>query len=248
MKKWIFVLAFLPQLLFAGAKGDSIEIMATNSWTAAFVEAATGETCPYLAPSDMSHPPEYELKPGDFEKLTRTEHFVYAGYEVMMKEISSSAEIPEDALVSIQTGYSRGVLAGSIGAIGVLMGTQDIAVESIASLLEILDTGKEDLAAAGEVNVVVNFHQKALAEEMGFNVLTVFGPAPLQPGDLERIAALENVDFILDNAHNPMGEVLKEFHPDAAYASGINFPGIDGTTTLKEVLQRNIDLLKETLL
>jgi len=248
MKKWIVLLALLPQLLFAGAKGDSIEIMATNSWTAAYVEAATGEECPYLAPSDMSHPPEYELKPGDFEKLTRTAHFVYAGYEVMMKEISSSADIPEEALVSIQTGYSKKVLAGSIAAVGVLMGTEDIAAESIAELMGVLDAGKEALAEAGEVNVVVNFHQKALAEEMGFNVLAVFGPAPLQPGQLETLSELEGVDLILDNAHNPMGEILKEFFPGASYASGINFPGIDGTSSLEEVLQRNINLLKERLL
>lgn len=248
MKKWILILAILPQLLFAGAKGDSIEIMATNSWTAAFVEAATGEECLYLAPSDMSHPPEYELKPGDFEKLTRTEHFVYAGYEVMMKEISSSADISEDALVSIQTGYSKKVLAGSIAAVGVLMGTESFAAESIAELMSILDAGKESFTEAGQVNAVVNFHQQALAEEMGFNVLAVYGPAPLQPGQLDSLSKLEGVDLILDNAHNPMGEILQEFFPDASYTSGINFPGIDGTSSLKEVLQRNIGILKETLL
>jgi len=246
MKNRIFftiLMSLLGFSLFAGAKQEQTEIMATNLWTAAYVEAATGEACPSLAPSDMSHPPEYELTPGDFDKLTRTQYFVYAGYEVMMKEISNSAEISEDSLIAIQTGYSRKVLQDSILGIAEIMDTQEEAEASLLKINSLLDQGKE--AVQGSYRALVHFHQQALARELGIEVAAVYGPAPMEAGQLEELAAQEGVNLIIDNQHNPVGKTLVEFQPRASYVSWINFPGTAGTESLIDVIQYNLDQLED---
>ena len=62
---------------------SGITILATNSWTAAFAKMAgvdsAGMIIQQLAPADMEHPPEYELKPSDVKIIRDADLLIYAG-------------------------------------------------------------------------------------------------------------------------------------------------------------------------
>ncbi len=63
-----FLGIFLISLLFVTCKEpvkSDITVVATNSWTGAFARAAGAKNVVILAPFDMEHPSEYELRAAD---------------------------------------------------------------------------------------------------------------------------------------------------------------------------------------
>ncbi len=77
----LFILSF--PVLYISAES---RITASNSWTKAFAEMA-GVNAHQIASSNMTHPPEYELKPSDVKKIKNADLLIFAGYEVMMKTV-----------------------------------------------------------------------------------------------------------------------------------------------------------------
>lgn len=246
MIRKLSLLGALMVLLSCGAEQDGAKYLASTAWTAAYVQAATGEACDSLAPGDMSHPPEYELVPGDFLRLQEAEIFVYGGYENMMEEIADSAEVEQAILMKIQTGYSSVLIRQALSGIGEALGTQEEAQNASERLDAQIKTMAEDLSGQ-DFTVAVHFFQQPLAREMGWKVVEVFGPAPLQAADLDRIAQ-SGVNLIIDNGHNPQALPLTEILPDAAYVQWINFPGTEGTESLEDVIAYNKSQLDSALL
>jgi len=239
------ILCLNTALLSAEAGG---KIIATNSWTAAFVSAA-GAEAEQIASSDMTHPPEYELKPSDVIKIRDADLLVYAGYEIMMKSVFESFPIPADRLLKINTGYAPGIVEQSVAAIAEKTGTMDRAKQFIREYKEEFASCEEKLKKSGLYGapVIVNFHHKLLAEAFGFKVLAVFGPAPLEVSRLASLGTLKPV-LIIDNAHNPIGAPLGEI-TGAGIIELVNFPGFtekNGTVcpgSLKGILLCNTDKL-----
>ncbi len=232
-------------LLSAEAGG---KIIATNSWTAAFV-SASGSEADQIASSSMTHPPEYELKPSDVIKIRDADLLVYAGYEIMMKSVFESFPKPADQLLKINTGYAPGVVEESVTAIAEKTGTMDRAKQFIREYKEEFASSVAKLEKSGLYGapVIVNFHHKLLAEALGFKILAVFGPAPLEVSQLASLSTLKPV-LIIDNAHNPIGSPLGEI-TGAGIVELVNFPGYtekNGTVcpgSLKGILLCNTDKL-----
>ncbi len=223
---------------------DASGILATNSWTAAFVEMAGG-TAEQLAPSAMEHPPEYELKPSDIIKVRGAEIFVYAGYEVLMKTVFESFNKSPDQLLQITTSYAPGVLSKSVLSIAEKIGTAEKAQKNISLYEEQLNSIREQLKAAGLYgkDVIVNFHQEPLIAALGFNIIGTFGPQPLSAGKIMELGKLDPV-LIIDNVHNPMAAPLKEVLKKPVIVL-LNFPGssvnkeAEATVSLTDVLLYN---------
>lgn len=248
MKK-LFVLSILVSISIISCKGDnsSINILATNQWTAAYVEAATGQDCPALAPLDLIHPPEYELTPGDFKKISSTETLVIAGYEAMVPKIRENKLLDEEHILQIETGYSYPMLEKNIRTLASYFQTEEVAEKNLQDIRTVMEENKSSILSEGSApTAVVHQFQVALAKELGFEVLGVFGPAPLQASDIEKMAAL-NPQVIVDNGHNPLGEMLVEILPGSDYIKWVNFPGIEGTESLADVIQWNADQFRESL-
>ncbi len=223
-------------------------VVASTAWTAAFARAAGVGDCAVIAPYELQHPPEYELKPNDVKVIAGARVFVYAGYENMMKTLADKVTVNKITMVKIATDYDPAAMYASIRAVAAAAGTRAAAEKNIASLERIFTVCRERVNAAGgfERKAVVHAFQKRLAHLFGLSVAGVFGPAPLEAKQIVE-ASRTGAPLIVDNWHNPVSGPLRETLPDAAVAEFINFPGKDGTRTLEDVLRYNCDRLIEAL-
>ncbi len=221
-KLWIAVLIMSAAPLWAQS------VLATNAWTAAFAEAAGVEGTIQLAPSEMTHPPEYELRPSDVKKVRDADVLVFAGYEVLMKTVMGELGASKEKMVQIITSYNPEQMesslkliaqkAGDSGAVEAFMKEYNAELENIRGKLK-----SKGLQGA---DILVHFHQKPLAEALGFKILGVFGPGPLKASDIARFGSMNPV-LILDNGHNPQAAPLAELS-GAPVAELVNFPGGTG--------------------
>lgn len=219
-------------------------MIATNAWTAAYVLAAGVTNISVLAPYEMVHPSEYELRPGDIGKLAKTDLIVYAGYEVMVNQIKTGLAIPDDKLLLISTSYNFNEIATSVMLIAKKTGTEQTARKNIEEIRQLFEKGRSVVQEMGldKEPALIHFFQKSFADEMGLNSINIFGPAPPEP---KQILSLRNTGatLILDNAHNPVGGSLKETLRNADHILLLNFPGLYQTRTIADIIRYNIDQL-----
>lgn len=242
MKISIRIITFL--LLLYGCREpekNNFTVVATNSWTGAFARAAGAKNIIILAPFEMEHPSEYELRAADIPLIKNSRLIIYAGYETMVKRLQSGMDLKKEALLKIETDYSLSTIEKSVMEIAQKLGTEKIALQNIDSIRHLMIEAKLQLDKTGlnSAPVLVNFFQQSIAKEMGFEIAGVFGPAALEAGDLNRMAKA-NVSLILDNEHNPVGLPLKSIKAEAVYKKLLNFPGMHHTITLQDVIKYNI--------
>ena len=221
----------------AAAQPKAWRVVATNTWTAAFAAAAGAKDIVTIAPGDLRHPAEYELKPSDVAALKGANLVIYTGFEVMAKRLAETAGGRKIKLIKIDADYSLDTLRSSIMAIARVLGTQDAALANIADLESFMASWKQELRDDGSFGapILVHVFQQPLMAELGFSIKGVFGPAPLEAAQIAKLSG-EKVTLIVDNWHNEVAAPLRETLPGARYASLINFPGPDGTKSLLDVL------------
>lgn len=252
MRPTILKLASLLLLLSAAATslfGQSAQpkVVASTSWTAAFARAAGAEEVTVLAPTTLQHPPEYELKPSDLQKIKEADLIIYAGYEQMAPRLASSAD-KKDALLQITTVNAPGVIADNLMAIARRLGTENTAQETIEQIQLFFDAWRSELASSGILDkpVLVQFHHQGPAAALRIEAVLVFGPAPLEaPGIIK--AADTNAGLVIDNYHNPLAAPLRESLPDAVFVQWINFPNAQTGSDLIDVLRYNRTELNEAI-
>lgn len=223
MKKMFEVILFLL-LALPAAGAQEMQVVATNSWTAAFVAMAGGHAR-ILAPASMNHPPEYELRPSDVQTIKEADLLVYAGYEVLMKTVFESFPKDRAQFLQIGTSYDPDQVAPAVLAIAERLGTTAKARENLAAYRKTVDTERSRLALAGApgLKVVVNFHQAPALKALGFGVKGIFGPQPLEAGKIRDLVHLAP-DLLVDNIHNPLAAPLEEILGTKAVILA-NFPG-----------------------
>ena len=219
-------------------------VIATTSWTAAYAIAAGATDVTVLAPYEMVHPSEYELRPGDIGRLTKSNMIVYAGYEVMVDQIKAGLKIPEEKMVKISTSYNFAEVEASVMLIAKRLGTELIAKKNLEEIKQLLLKGHDDVHKKGldRQPVLVHFFQESFAREIGIIPAMIFGPAPPEPKQILEMARTRAV-LILDNAHNPVGGSMKEILNNGEYKLLLNFPGLNQTRTIADVIRYNIDQL-----
>jgi len=217
-------------------------VVATNAWTAAYAMAAGATEVVLLAPYEMVHPSEYELRPGDIERLLKAKIIIYAGYEVMMDQIQTGLEIPAEKLVKVTTSYNADEIEKSVRMLAEKLGTVQIASENIKEIRQLLSEGRKVVQEQGysEKPVLVHFFQESFATEMGITPVMIFGPAPPEPRQILDMTNT-NAVLILDNAHNPVAGMMKETLKTSEYRLLLNFPGMYNTRTLSDVIRYNIE-------
>jgi len=227
---------------------ESAPVLATTAWTAAFARAAGLSEVGILAPYELAHPAEYELKPSDLRAVAEAELIIFAGYEIMVRRLKDATKDFESKLLQIKTDYSLITLRESISKIASVFGTIEHAEKSIKMIAEIFEDWRNELRKAGLLGapVLVHLFQKPLAEELGFEVKGVFGPIPIEARQIVTLSQ-ESVRLIIDNGHNPVGIPLRETLPKVPYASFINFPPTKNSSSLLDILNANRRVLAETL-
>lgn len=232
--------------LWSTGSTETPEVIATTSWTAAFADLAGVTDTALLAPYEMQHPSEYELKPSDILAVGQAKMIIFAGYEIMVEKIKESAGNDEVQMVQIKTIMNYPTMEESALKIAAAAGTEDLAVKNLAEMKALLDSSRKELEKAGlfGASVIVHFHQQALARELGFQVAGVYGPGPLQAQQIGDLADVE-ADLIIDNWHNPVSQPLQEVKPGIKAVQLINFPGREKTRTLYDVVEYNLNRLTE---
>jgi len=224
----------------AMAQTRALRVIATNSWTAALAAAAGATQIVTLAPGDLRHPAEYELKPTDVTLMKGADVIVYTGFEAMAKKLASAASDGGIKMLQIDADYSLATMRTSIMAIAAVLRTEPKARESVVALEQSISAWKADLQSKGFLGapVVAHVFQVPLLKDLGFDIKGVFGPGPLEASQIAKLSPIP-VTFIVDNWHNEAAAPLKETMKVAHYVSLINFPGPDGTTSLLDVLADN---------
>ena len=239
-RRALIVLVLFVSLVPLAAQQKQMRVVATTTWTAALATAAGVADVVTLAPSDLRHPAEYEMKPSDVTSLRGADLIIASGFEVMAKKLAEAAGSQKIKVLQIGADYSLETMKRSILAIAALTGTEGEARANIAALKSFFTSWKEELRAKGLLGAAVLGHvfQLPLMKELGFTVKGKFGPGPLEAAQIAKLS-MEKAAFIVDNWHNEVGSPLRETLPTTRYVSLINFPGPDGTVTLLDVLADN---------
>lgn len=222
------------------------KILASNSWTGAYLEAAGVTAYEVLAPISMPHPAEYELQLSDFKRIKGASAIVYAGYEVMVEKMVMGIDTGETRLIKISTGFNFQEISASVLMLAGIFNTDSVARKNLILIDSTLAVTKREVVKKGwaESPVLVHFHQQKLAHELGLNVVGVFGPHP--PEAYELISLLSaHPKLIIDNYHNPVGKSLQEAG-SLQRVEWINFPGPHSTHTISDVIATNVQLLPDS--
>lgn len=248
MKRFFLTLflAVICALGFCKGKSDNetAEVLASTSWTAAFADIAGVDNVDYVAPASLRHPPEYEITVGDIQKVAECKIFIFAGFERMMKTLGDSTG--QAQMVKIVCDNSIETVSRESRKIAAITGTQAACEARLAEYIKVIEDGKKNLQKTGNegAKVLCNKNQTYLAKELGLEIVAVFGPGPVT-SDQILDAKNQQVDYIIDNIHNPVGQPLAEVVPSAKYIVWRNFPEKFERGALAKVVQANIQLLKK---
>jgi hypothetical protein len=238
----------LHSFAFAGAKADTAApsseklVLASTTWVAALAEAAGANNVRVLAPAELRHPPEYELKPSDMALVSKADYILYAGWERFAEKLTETAGSAGVRLVKVRTENDPAVLIAEAEKLAVLFGTSG-RFESWRGEFEKL-TGElkaKILAAWPEKRAVVHRMQSPFVLWLGLDIAGEYGPAEPSPALILALSRLKPA-LVIDNYHGPSGRPIAEA-AKSPYAELINFPGKDGTKTLEDVFRYNADIL-----
>jgi zinc transport system substrate-binding protein/iron/zinc/copper transport system substrate-binding protein len=246
-------LSFCAVFLFAAAglfaRGGSEEnrsekpvILASTSWVAAIAEAAGLENVRILAPVDLKHPPEYELKPSDLQLVSESRVILYAGWEMFAKKLAETADSSNITVVKVTTTNDPDTLIAEAEKLSRQFNTAAAFEQWKARFKNLTsDIQTKVLAAYPDKRAVVQRMQTPFIKWLGFEITGEYGPAEPSPGVILDLVNLKPA-LVVDNYHGPSGTPIAEA-AKAPYAELINFPGKGGTKTLEDVFRYNADVL-----
>jgi len=252
-KTIICLLLFL--LFFAGYKTSAKEnykYIATTRWVAGIAEIDGIENIKVFAPSNMVHPPEYELKPDDLLILSKAKVVFYAGYEKkMVEKINESLNNGKNKfkIIQVKTENSLNVLKEEALKVAEYFNTLDKYKKNINEIENIYNNIINILKKNNiyDKDAYVHIHQKPLAESLGFNIIGTFGPAPVGAKNIEEVSKLKPL-IIIDNYHNEVAKPLIEVSKNSLIVSFLNFPGLFDTKNIKDILLYNKEVLENAIL
>jgi hypothetical protein len=240
----------LSSFLFAGGNKDRAAgpasngkvVLASTSWVAAIARAAGAENVRVLAPMDLKHPPEYELKPSDLASASKADIIIYAGWEQFAQKLADTAGSAGIRTITVTTSNAPAEFRAEAEKIARVLGTEDKleawwnGFEPFAEELR----GKI-IAAYPDKRAVVQRMQTPFAAWLGFDVIGEYGPAEPSPAVILEMVQTRPA-LVIDNYHGPSGQPIAEA-AKAPYAELLNFPGKDGTLSIEDVFRYNADVL-----
>ncbi|MDR2499923.1 MAG: metal ABC transporter substrate-binding protein [Treponema sp.] len=227
---------------FAGGKKETPpvnsqkkQVAASTSWVAAIARAGGARDIRVLAPADLRHPPEYELKPSDLTAVSQAGLVIYAGWERFAQKLAETATA---RTLIVSTENTPEALKAEARRVAELLGTLE-AFEAWSAAFDPLaeDLRRQVQAAYPDRRAVVHRMQAPFARWLGFTILGEFGPAEPSPSLILDLVKLQPV-LVIDNYHGPSGAPIAEA-AGAAYGELLNFPGKDGSETLEDLFRYN---------
>jgi len=215
------------------------------------------------------HPGNFDVKPGDIEKLANASLFLLHGYP---------GEAYADKLIASANNQNLVVSKVSVDGNWMIPSVQMTATDKIASILSEVDpsnassymnsaenykkkiqaketTIKNRLLEANvsKINVIASIRQADFLGWAGFNVVATFGGTqsltPQVVKDLVDQGRAANVVLIVNNIQDGQdaGKAIAE-ELDAQNLNLSNFPGgLDDTETWEKALDRNVTILLDAI-
>ena len=229
------------------AASASGKYVASTSWVAAIADLAGIEDIITIAPAELTHPPEYEITADDIAKISKSDLFLYAGYEKMMDVIKNSLELPESKFLKVRTQNKTDVLEVDVMSISAISGTEETGAANIAAYKSMVESARSEIRAKGldRIPAYVNANQTPLAQDLGLYVADTFGPGPLTAGQIESIAK-SKYPLIIDNIHNPVIKNIGSIAPESHVVVWRNFPERLENGMLMKLVRENIEKLTST--
>jgi hypothetical protein len=232
----------LSQYLGTAEESGEKTVAASTSWVAAIAEAAGARDVRVLAPVELRHPPEYELRPSDLAAVRRADIILYAGWETFAARLAETAGGAGLQLVRVQAANTPEALKAEAGRLARILGTED-RFEAWQKTFDPLaeELRQRVLAAWPGGRAVAEEAFTGFAAWLGLEVLGEYGPAEPSPALILNLVQTEPA-LVIDNYHAPSGWPVAEA-ARAAYVELINFPGKDGTKTIEDVFRYNAGVL-----
>ncbi|MDR1955376.1 MAG: zinc ABC transporter substrate-binding protein [Treponema sp.] len=237
--------------LFAGGKSErqaaapadqKLVVVASTSWVAAIARAGGAENIRILAPVELKHPPEYELKPSDLTAVSKADMILYAGWEMFAEKLAETAGSAKVQLVQVNTSNNPEDLKTEARKLAERFGTLD-RFEAWSRDFDRLtaELRPQILAAYPDKRAVVQRMQTPFAVWLGLDIIGEYGPAEPSAAVILELVQLHPA-LIIDNYHGPSGQPIAEA-ANAPYAELLNFPGKDGTQSIEDLFRYNADVL-----
>jgi zinc transport system substrate-binding protein/iron/zinc/copper transport system substrate-binding protein len=213
-------------------------VIASTSWVQAYAIAAGARNIVTIAPFELQHPPEYEIKPSDLLAVQHASLIVYSGYEKFAKKLAETAQNSNLRILAVYTDNVPSTIIAESKKIAQAMGTTQAQEQWAKSFTAFSDAMRERIAAAlPDKRVVVQAYMKTFALWLGLDVVGTFGPGEPSPAVVLDLIKKKPV-MVLDNYHNPGGKALAE-SLGVPHVLLINFPGKSGTRTIEDVFLYN---------
>lgn len=234
----MFMCVFMLSILF-GLVAHAQSVVASTSLAGAIARAGGAREVRVLTPSEIKHPPEYELKPSDLLKLEGVNVVIYAGYERMVEKLVDASRNKKLEIIKIDTTTSPQNLIDQTKKVAAVLHTEKEQKNWEKGFLEKLDALRKRLALLAGKQTVVHFHAQPFARWAGCSVVQVIPPGELS---LKAVAdaLAKKPDIVIDILHLPAAKVVAD-NAHCRYAQIINFPAIQGTTTLEDVFEYNTE-------
>jgi len=255
MKKLLTVLSLLllcatlfaegaPEQLSMSSASRTVSVIASTSWTAAFVDLGGADMVEVIAPASLIHPPEYEITVSDVMKIDKADYFIYAGYERMMISMGDAIGNTNTDLIKITTDNSVENVKKQAALIASALKSQYSSEDRVHAYVQTVENGKQAVVKKGLDKQKVYCHamQIYLAKDLGLEVSGTFGPGPLTATQIAEVAK-GGYDIIIDNVHNPIASPLMEVSPKTKLVVWRNFPETVTRGSLQKMVQENIDAL-----
>jgi len=195
----------------------------------------------------MQHPSEYELQIDDIIKLKEADLIICGGYETMMEKIRTGLKIDPDLILQIKTDYNLEHIQNSVRSIAERTGTFELARNNLKEVEQIIINSRDRIEKEGisEVPMLVQFFLRPLSEELHLNISAIFGPRQLEAFDIQELMK-HDFEMVIDNAHNPSGQPLAESKDNAKIVYLMNFPGLNDTRSIADVIRKNVEMIIST--
>ena len=228
---WILIFSFSS---FTTAQEAMV---ASTSLIGAIAKAAGAKKVRVMTPSEIRHPPEYDLKPSDLLKFEGAKVVIYGGYERMVPKLLETSRNKNIIAIQIDTGTSPENLILQARKIAKVLKTEREEQVWEASFLEKLrELQKKITPFSGKRSIVHRFAQP-FAQWAGLTIVQIIHPGELTPRVVSDAIA-NNPDLVVDILHFPIAKVIAE-NAKCKYIQVINFPGVGNTQTLEDVFEYN---------
>lgn len=234
---WIIAVCLVSLLGFPGwSKAEGV-VVASTSLAGAIARAAGAKEVRVLTPSDITHPPEYELRPSDLQKFQGADFVVYAGYEKMVAKLLESAKTGSLAAIQIDTTASPENLITQVEKVAKALGTEKEVDAWRRQFLTRLNSYRAKISPLSGKRAVVHLHAQPFSRWAGLSVVAVIRPGELTPRAIADSIA-QGPELVVDILHLPTAKVIAE-NGRCRYIQVINFPGVENTKELEDIFDFN---------